>query len=128
MSREYAVEPCFTDTSLLRTVFFVPSGVKPSHFFEIQPAYYGHPVNTNTFYGPLNFRVNGVLLLFFAVMQAFHESYPLRLGKICFYKMDWNRRFFELVLALTRSFLEFRTRTLCLNTMMTFKRLLVKAT
>ena len=67
-------------------------------------------------------------MLFFAVMQAFHKSFPLRLCKICVYKMDWKRLFFELVLALTRSFLEFRTRALCLNTMITFKRLLIKGT
>ena len=60
-------------------------------------------------------------------MQAFHESFPLRLGKICVNKMAWNRLFSMLVLALTRSFLEFRTRTLCLNTMMTFKRLLCQS-
>ena len=38
MSREYAVEPCFTKTLLLRTVCFVPAGVKPLHFLQIQPA------------------------------------------------------------------------------------------
>ena len=34
MSWEYAVEPCFTDTSLLQTVLFVPAQVKPSHFLQ----------------------------------------------------------------------------------------------
>ena len=34
-----------TDTSLLRTVCFVPGERKPLHFLLIQPALYGHPLN-----------------------------------------------------------------------------------
>ena len=40
------------DTLLLRTVCFVPWVRKPLHYLYIQPILYGHPVNTNTFYGP----------------------------------------------------------------------------
>ena len=42
-----------TDTSLLRTVCFVPGKTKRLLFHLIQPPYYGHPVDTDTSHGPL---------------------------------------------------------------------------
>ena len=37
---------------------------QPLHFLEIQPARYGHPVNTDFFYGPLGVRVNWSLTVY----------------------------------------------------------------
>ena len=55
------VKPRITDTRLIRTVCFVPEERKLCiHFLKFQPAYYRHAVNTDTFYGPLSVRINGV--------------------------------------------------------------------
>ena len=41
-------------------VFFVPGERKPLHSCNSTRLIYGHPVTTNTFYGPLSVRINGV--------------------------------------------------------------------
>ena len=45
------VKLCFMDTSLFQTVCSVPREIKPLHFLLVQPVYYIHPVNMDTFYG-----------------------------------------------------------------------------
>ena len=40
------------DTSSLWTACFVSWERKPLHFLLIQPAFYRHSINTDTFYGP----------------------------------------------------------------------------
>ena len=63
--------PLKTETSLLRTVCFVLGGRKPLLFLYIQPVLYGHPgVNTDTFYAPLNVRINGVDCIWHIVCLA----------------------------------------------------------
>ena len=52
-----------TDTSLLRTVCFVPGERKPLHFHYKNPTrliYIWTPVNTDSFYAPLSVRIIGV--------------------------------------------------------------------
>lgn len=48
-----AIEPCFMDTSLLQTVFLVPSPYSLPKF---------NPLNMDSLDGPLSLRVNGVSL------------------------------------------------------------------
>ena len=52
----YIWHPLIMDNSLLRTVCFVPGKKSPYVFSK------SNPLNTDTFYGPFSFRINGVCL------------------------------------------------------------------
>ena len=76
--------PLNTDTSSLRTVYFVPGQKKPFHFLYIQPAWYWHPVNTKTFFGPLSLRINGLWLYSqFVLLLGWHFTWTIFTQSSC---------------------------------------------
>jgi len=67
-------------SSLLRDSLLCPREKKALTFLYIQPASYRHPVNTGTFYDPLDVSINGVCDFTLRVFYLQHNYYKTKLN------------------------------------------------